>query len=243
MGSKRRFVKDLLPILLEGRTDKQWYVEPFAGGMNVISEVSGLRLANDNNQYLIAMWQGLLSGEKGPSEIPKDVYDEARRCFKGGSQSMSDFMVGWIGWMASANGRFFDGGYSGASKTKMGTIRPYIKEAINNVNKQTPKMQGVVLSCCDYSFLKIPDESIIYCDIPYQGTKQYSTSKNFDHNSFWDWAFTQAVLGHKVFVSEYACPSEDWEVVWEKPAKSTLSANGVCGGVKESTEKLFTFKY
>jgi hypothetical protein len=34
-----------------------------------------------------------------------------------------DFMIGWIGWMGSANGRFFDGGYSGKSNTKIGTVR------------------------------------------------------------------------------------------------------------------------
>jgi DNA adenine methylase len=42
-------------------------------------------------------------------------------------------MIGWIGWMGSANGRFFDGGYSGKSNTKIGTVRDYIKEAISNI--------------------------------------------------------------------------------------------------------------
>ena len=47
--------------------------------------------------------------------------------------------------------------------------------------------------------------------------------------------------GHKVFVSEYSAP-DDFECVWEKQAKSSLSANGVIGGSKTSTEKLFTIK-
>jgi len=40
LESKTRFAKYLLPIILEGKTD-QLYVEPFAGGMNMICEVKG----------------------------------------------------------------------------------------------------------------------------------------------------------------------------------------------------------
>ncbi len=53
MGSKSRFHKALLPIILEGRNRGQLYIEPFAGGMNMISEVSGERIANDLNTFLI----------------------------------------------------------------------------------------------------------------------------------------------------------------------------------------------
>ena len=59
MGSKARFAKGILPIILQGRKSEQWYVEPFAGGMNVISHVDGNRIANDKSIYLIEMWKGL----------------------------------------------------------------------------------------------------------------------------------------------------------------------------------------
>ena len=36
MGIKNRFAKELLPIILKDRTNGQYYVEPFAGGMNMI---------------------------------------------------------------------------------------------------------------------------------------------------------------------------------------------------------------
>jgi len=55
MGSKQRFLNGILPIILQGRENNQYYVEPFAGGMNVICEVSGNRIANDKNHYLIEM--------------------------------------------------------------------------------------------------------------------------------------------------------------------------------------------
>lgn len=254
MGSKARFAKEILPIILKDRTTEQWYVEPFAGGMNTICEVVGNRIANDKNIHLIYMWIGLCNGEEYPKEISKELYDIARDVFNKqekwydntvkfenyGRKLMTLDVVGWIGWMGSANGRFFDGGYSGKSNTKIGTVRDYIKESISNIEKQIPKMIGVKFDWADYNRLEIPNESIIYCDIPYQGTKQYSTSKDFNHSSFWDWCRTKAKQGHTIFVSEYNAP-DDFECVWSKEAKSSLSANGVIGGNKISTEKLFKY--
>lgn len=46
--------------------------------------------------------------------------------------------------------------------------------------------------------------------------------------------------GHTVYVSEYKAPN-DFECVWKKEAKSSLSANGKIGGNKLSVEKLFKF--
>ena len=34
MGSKARFSKEILPIILKERTADQWYIEPFAGNGN-----------------------------------------------------------------------------------------------------------------------------------------------------------------------------------------------------------------
>lgn len=243
MGSKSRFVKDILPIILSGRKKEQWYVEPFAGGMNVIENVTGNRIASDNNKYLIAMWKGIVNGITYPTDIDKELYDLARDVFNGREKrfehlmNMTDDMVGWIGFMASANGRFFEGGYGGKSNTKIGTVRDYTKESINNIVKQIPKMTGVEFICSDYRELKIPDDSIVYCDIPYKGTKQYSTSKGFNHEEFWNWARNQSTK-HKVYISEYSAPN-DFVCVWEKKAKSSLSANGQIGGNKESVERLF----
>lgn len=44
-----------------------------------------------------------------------------------------------------------------------------------------------------------------------------------------------------MFISEYNAP-DDFVCVWQKEAKSSLSANGVIGGNKISTEKLFVLK-
>lgn len=240
MGSKNRFAKELLPIILKDRKPNQWYVEPFAGGMNMIDKVDGNRIANDNNKYLIALWKGLQTNKSRPNEISKEFYGDVRDCFNGKNSKYDDFTIGWVGFMGSANGRFFEGGYSGKSNTKIGTVRDYIAESIRNIQKQIPNLKDVDFRCNDYRELEIPKNSIVYCDIPYEGTKQYSTSKGFNHSQFWNWVRSTTIKGHQVFVSEYKAP-DDFVCVWEKEAKSSLRANDVVGGNKVSTERLFIY--
>ena len=140
--------------------------------------------------------------------------------------------------MASANGRFFEGGFSGTSNTKSGAVRDYISESISNIKKQADLLQSIQFQCCTYDKTAIPTESIIYCDPPYKGTKKYS-GEPISHDHFYQWCRTQRNNGHTVFVSEYEMPS-DFKCVWQKEIKSSLSANGVTGGSKNSIERLFT---
>lgn len=242
MGSKARFADEILSIILKDRSPNQWYVEPFAGGMNVIDKVAGKRIAGDNNKYLIAMWNGLKLGRTYPKRISRNFYNKVRLEFNNKTNiNYDDFLIGWVGFMASANGRFFEGGYSGKSNAKIGIVRDYVAESIRNIEKQIPNLVDVKFIYSDYKLLKIPKQSIIYCDIPYKNTKQYSTSKNFDHDLFWSWCRRMAEKGHQVWISEYCAPN-DFECVWEKKAKSSLSANSNAGGNKESTERLFALK-
>jgi DNA adenine methylase len=245
MGSKARFTKDILPIILKDRRPEQWYVEPFAGGMNVITNVSGNRVAIDNNEYLIEMWKYLWKEKRVPlqaTEITRELYDAARDMFYGREdKTLSDFLIGYIGYMGSANGRFFDGGWSGISKTKNGKERNYIEESVRNIKKHLSQVEGdVKFIFGSYYAFDYPKNSLIYCDPPYQNTKQYGTSKNFDYEHFWHWVREMSKEGHTVFVSEYNAPA-DFECVWQKEAKSSLSANGEIGGNKLSVEKLFKF--
>lgn len=231
MGSKNRISKDILPIILKDRKPDQWYVEPFVGGANLIDKVKGNRIGADVNKYLIALWQGLQQGENPITYIPKDIYSEARKDFKTGTNLFySDFLIGWIGFMGSYNGRFFDGGYSGHDVKG----RDYIWEQIRNTLNQLPNIKDIVFKYCSYLDLAIPDESIIYCDIPYLGTKEYSTSRSFDHVIFWGWVRLKVSEGQKVFISEYQAP-DDFTCVWEKQITNTMHQNKT----KRPTEKLF----
>ena len=68
----------------------------------------------------------------------------------------------------------------------------------------------------DYRNIKIPKNSIIYCDIPYKGSKQYSTSKDFNHDEFWEWCRDMSKQGHTVFISEYSAPKDFKILIPEK---------------------------
>ena len=82
MGSKNRFAKELLPIILKYRKEHQYYVEPFVGGCNMIDKVKGNRIGADANKYLIAMWKGLQMDLKRPLEISRELHAEAREEYK-----------------------------------------------------------------------------------------------------------------------------------------------------------------
>lgn len=246
MGSKNRIAKHLLPIMLaecEKHNITKW-VEPFVGGANMIDKVPDAfeRVGYDNNKYLIDMFNHIQScGFDYQEEIPKEVYDIVRTAYNKNSnvidgQKFPDSYIGWVGFMASANGRFFDGGYSGISNTKIGTKRDYISESVRGLRKQFPQIQNVKFICDSYENLDF-DGCLVYCDPPYKGTKKYNTSKNFDHDKFFDWCRLQSKK-NIVFVSEYNAPN-DFECVWQQEVKSSLSANGKIGGNKTSVEKLF----
>jgi DNA adenine methylase len=211
MGSKNRIAKYLLPIILKDRKEGQWYVEPFCGGLNMIDKVEGNRIGADKNEFLIEMWKGLQENRERPYKIEKELYNKARDSYNKKDYSLFDkFMIGWIGWMGSYNGRFFDGGYSGHSVGK----RDYISEQIKNTEAQIENIKNIEFVISSYVDLKIPENSIIYCDIPYKDTKQYITSKDFDHTKFWDWCRKMSEK-NLVFVSEYKAPN-DFICVWEK---------------------------
>ena len=233
MGSKARFAKEMLPIILNGRTIDQYYVEPFCGGMNMICEVKGNRIANDIHYHLIQMWRELVGGWI-PKKITKEEYSEVRT----DQSKYPAYFVGWVGFNCSYSVKWF-GGFAGETNTKIGTVRDYQTEAINNVAKQVEKMKGVTFQNKPYYELELPPNSIVYCDPPYEGTSKYKVD-NFDHESFWQWCREMATKGHALFVSEYNAPT-DFECVWQKEAKSSLSANGKIGGNKVSMEKLFKF--
>ena len=234
MGSKSKIQKYILPIILKDRIYNQWYVEPFAGGMNTICNVNGKRIANDINFYLIQMWKEIVNGW-----IPKIYTKEEHKDIRDNKDKYPPHEVGWVGFNCSYCGIFFQG-YSGNTKTKLGTIRNYQDEAFNNVMKQINNMKEVVFENKEYYELSLPNNSLIYCDPPYYGVSNYKLCK-FNSDDFWDWVREISRKGHTVFISEYSAP-DDFECIWEKVVNSSLSANGKFGNNKTSIEKLFRLK-
>lgn len=232
MGSKARFAKDILSVISPRIQDSKNYVEPFAGGMNMMRYVpkEWNRYANDSNKYIMAMWFMLVRKGWIPSEsVTKEFYESCKRL------EQSDHVVGYVAINCSYSGKWF-GGYAGKTKTKSGTVRDYQAEAHAHVIKQVDDLFGVRMCCKSYLDLELPDSSLIYCDPPYANTTGYKDK--FDHEQFWNWCRSAVSNGHTVFVSEYSAP-DDFVCVWEKSAKSSLSANGSVGGNKISIERLF----
>ena len=83
---------------------------------------------------------------------------------------------------------------------------------------------------CSYEDVKIKENSVIYCDIPYKGTDEYIGG--FDHERFYQWARNQKEL---VVISEYSMPDDF--ICIARIEKSQL-LNG-CGNGKKILEGLF----
>lgn len=225
MGSKARIAKDILPIILKDRiSEEQYYVEPFCGGCNLIDKVKGNRIASDINPYLIAMYQKVQRGWK-----PRNDYDETEYNYIRQNKEKYPHLAGYFGFALSYGGKWF-GGWRRDRQGK----RNYVKEAYNNMLKQIPSLIGIDFYNLSYDKLDIPNNSIIYCDIPYKNTTKYNTT--FDYDNFYNWCRFMKKQGHQIFISEYNMPN-DFVCVWEKEIASSLTQDT---GAKKAIEKLFT---
>ena len=225
MGSKNRYAKQLLPIILKDREPGQWYVEPFVGGANMIDKVASPRIGSDVNPYVI---QALMSIRDHLHELPQSRAEFTESQYKELRISDAYKHKGYAGFAFSYSGKWL-GGWRRDGEGK----RDYIAESYKNAEKQNPFLQDIKLVCSAYNDLHIPDKSIIYCDPPYNGTTKYKDS--FDHDSFWDWCRAMVFKGHQVFVSEYIAP-KDFVCVWSKEVNSSLTKDT---GSKKGVERLF----
>lgn len=245
MGSKSRIAKHLVPIIQKyiDETNCKYYLEPFVGGANIIDKIKcGTKIGSDNHKYLIALLQRAQSGESLYDAVPKELYDTARTAFNvNDNTKFADWEMGNIGFLASYNGRWFDGGYakSGYEKTKNGErFRDYYREAKDNLLAQAPNLQGIKFSCKDYRYYNDMNLKgfVIYVDPPYQNTKQYANATSFNYEEFWqimrNWSQHNIVL-----ISEENAP-DDFECIWEQEVSRSIKANDK----SKSTEKLFVYK-
>lgn len=222
IGSKQRYVADLLPIILAKHSYKQFYVEPFVGGANLISEVLyPNRVGADSNKYLIALLQAVQSGWRPPSNVTEIEYAD----MKDYPDKYPDYLVGFVGICCSFGGAWFNG-YA------RGEDRNFADEGRRNLLAQANSLKGIKFVCCDYRKYTIPEKSTVYCDPPYVNTKGYM-QKSFDTSSFWSWCDGLVNQGHTVFVSELQGP-DHWDIVWEDTRQMALDHTN-----NFKTERLF----
>lgn len=241
LGSKSRIAKDIVPIIQQCIDDVQpvAYLEPFVGGANIFDKIHcSSKIGSDSNDYLIALLDYVAHGGKLLDEVPRVLYNRIRDLYNSGVTSGCDkWYLGNVGFLASYNGRFFDGGYAqpGFEKTSKGLrYRDYYQEAKRNLEKQAPDLAGAKFICRSYREF-VPHNMVVYCDPPYANTKQYANSNNFNHDLFWqtirEWSVDNFVL-----ISELSAP-DDFECLWEKSVSRSIKATDK----SRATEKLFTY--
>ena len=79
----------------------------------------------------------------------------------------------------------------------------------------------ITSSVLDYEEVKIPEDSVIYCDIPYEDTNVYNKAEGFDYERFYQWCERQT---QPVFISSYQMPEDRFDCIEEFTHRSTLSA-------------------
>ena len=79
----------------------------------------------------------------------------------------------------------------------------------------------ITSSVLDYEEVTIPEDSVIYCDIPYEDTNVYNKAEGFDYERFYDWCEHQT---QPVFISSYQMPDDRFDCIEEFSHRCTLSA-------------------
>ena len=87
--------------------------------------------------------------------------------------------------------------------------------------QQLQRLEQLHFTNLSYEQVEIKPNSVIYCDIPYQGTADYGNS--FNHKMFFDWANAQ---NNPVFVSEYQIKDDRFYLLKEISHRSTFASCG-----------------
>lgn len=231
MGGKARIAKHIVPIINEAvKKSNGMLFEPFCGGCNITPpHFAGRVFANDLNEDLICLFKDAILGRSFPEYVDIEMY----RAAKNGEYDKA--LTAYIGFCASYNGRYFAGFVGNGYLTVRGK-RDYQKELISSFNKTVRSlrdMPSLTLSSLPYTEMEIPENSVIYCDPPYDGTTQYKNG-GFDHDKFWQWAEMMSE-SNTVFVSEYSTRSDLFIPTWSRDINSSLGRTS-----KRATEKLYT---
>ena len=227
MGSKAKHAKEILAVIDMYRKPNQAWVEPFVGGANMIDKVTApLRIGGDTNEYLIRALR-LIQNKAGALPLNSEEYTEEMFYKAKDLKNLSD--VDCLMLFACSFGAMFNGAWAKGHPTE-----DFVRAARNNALRQSPLIEDVLFFNSTYDKLPIPDNSLIYCDPPYQNTAKYKGVEPFDHDKFWQWCRDMTNAGHTVFVSEYSAPW-DFVPIWTKDVKTTISKT------KKATEALFVW--
>jgi len=239
MGSKSRVKKELIPILESYiNEDTVYYVEPFVGGANIIDSINFKnKVGYDKHKYLIELLNAVKDNIQIPESITVEHYEKVKNSFKLNSGEFDDWYYGAIGFLGAFRGLFFDS-QGCKDYTSQGKTRNNYSESRRNILKQSESFKNIGFFCEDFKTINIPDNSVVYCDPPYENTSQkgYADKNTFNYKYFWNWV-RELSKRCTVLVSEYNAP-DDFECIWKKEVSTNLAVQSR----KKDIEKLFIHK-
>jgi DNA adenine methylase len=230
LGSKRKFKKYILPLLIDECYKKNIYiwVEPFVGGANLIEDVPDdfIKIGTDLNPHTISALIGI---RDYANILPTSISEVEYKKLIG---KIPDPVTSWIRFVAAFASKFEDS----YAKSKNSNEETYLTRGKKNALKQCEKIKNVKFYTCDYSSHSNLKNCLIYCDPPYKNTTKYNKNK-FDYDKFWHWC-REMSLNNSVFISELEAPN-DFKCIWETITASNFSSSRKTLH-KQRIEKLFT---
>lgn len=213
-GGKSRISNELSDELNKMLKKDQSFVDLFCGSCNVVSKIcdSRVRIANDKHPYLIKMHSEIQKGWIPPSNVTEEEYKHIKNNLDENQQ-----LSGFVGFACSFSGKWW-GGYA---RNKRGDN--FALQSKRSLLAKHNTMRDVIFTSFDYNKVDIPHGSLVYCDIPYKDTTQYSNILGiFDHEEFYNWIISNKENFTVVF-SEYKknVPS-CFSIIWEKNSNKEI---------------------
>jgi DNA adenine methylase len=192
LGGKSRYGSRIADVVLSHRLP---VYEPFCGGLWVTQYLKPV-IASDAHEPLICLYKAVQQGWEPPDYVSESEYKELQDRDKEGE---IDPLITFAGFAVSWGGIWF-GGYA------RGGARNYAVESKKSLLTKMENLKGITFEHRHYRNCKFPKNSIVYCDPPYKGTREYCLQ--FSTDEFWDWVRGLVRQEIIVYVSEFNAPDE-----------------------------------
>jgi DNA adenine methylase len=214
LGGKSKWGKQIVDVIRPWRQPGSVFVDVTCGALNVVRWAESPRVALGLCQPLITTLKAVRSGWEPPAKVTPDEYARIKA-----SPNPLDPLTAFVMFGCSFGAKW-GAGFAGQDPRPGRTS--YAHRAKINLKDILGSCLDVEIGCLDFKDLpRPPPETVIYADIPYEGTTPYAGVPPFDHRVFWAYASWWSLCGARVFVSEgsKASPPYRWRVLkrWTIP--------------------------
>lgn len=172
--------------------DNQNIVEPFCGGLSITEKLNPI-FASDRCESLIYLYKALQTDWVPPSNLSENEYKAIRA--KG---DQTDPLYAFAAFGCSFGGKFW-GGYAREGK------RNFALNAKNSLLSKILNCKNVDFRFGGYKEQEYPEQSLIYCDIPYLNTTK-GYQHQFNHWDFYRWCEEMRERKYTIVISEFTQP-------------------------------------